>query len=120
MNIYEVKERIETLYAENGNYFEIVKEENEFWIEAFKRNNFTDDEIVFLKELVSDEWEAVDIKTESFAEKLCSFYNYYLEFWESKQVFDSCGLDIFVMNFVIVDRSTNVKVLSGLNVYERY
>ena len=120
MDIHEVKERIETLYAENGSYFEIIKEENESWAECFKRNNFTDDEIVFLKELVSDEWEGTEIKTESFAEKLCSFYNYYLELWESKQVFDSCGLDIFVMNFIIVDNSTNEKVLSGLNVYKRY
>lgn len=125
MDVNEVKERIETLYSLGGNYIVIYRLDDSYdWETAFKtaEQDFTPQEVEILvrKYIPKTEFEdCIEIETELFASDLCEANGYKLEIWESDQVFDSCGYDLFILSFAISNGPSNDWVFSFHNSYER-
>lgn len=123
MDINTVKEAIEEVYTEEGNYFSIDRDTGESWEDAFHRTLPGLPKGCFeifkkiLKEHGYESDDCVEISTEEFAYALCDTYNYQIEEWESDNVFDSPGLDIYVLSFVLSNGLSNDLVYSLNNVY---
>ena len=103
--IDEIREIIENVYSEYGDYICIDRDEDETWLQAFERAfpDMTADVIDVLV-AIQHPWkssEGCEIEMELFALTLCEKCGYCIEIWQSDQVFDSCGLDIFVLTFII-------------------
>ena len=115
--IDEVKEIIENVYSEHGGYICVHRDENETWSQAFERTfpDMTTDVIDVLA-AIQRPWESdkgCEIETELFALTLCEKCGYCIEAWQSDYVFESPGLDIFVLTFII--RGDGDKLIYSIN-----
>ena len=118
MSLNDVIVRIEDIYETHGDYICVDLEARETWIDSFKKEGFTEEESIILESFVSEGDTGVETETECFADKLCEIYGYKLEIWETEQVFESCGLDIFVMSFAVSNGPMNDWSYSFHNIYE--
>lgn len=125
MDINEVKEIIEEIYSECGDYLCLDRAADESWESAFHRtfpDLPKDCGEIFIDFLRKHDWDldmGVEISTEDFAWALCDKYNYQIDEWWSDNVFDSPGLDIYVLSFVLSNGLSNDSVYSFNNVYYR-
>ena len=118
MSLNDVIARIEDIYARYGDYICVDLEKGKTWIDSFKGEGFTEEESTILDFFVFEGDTGAEIETECFADKLCEIYGYKLEIWETEQVFESCGLDIFVMSFAVSNGPMNDWSYSFHNIYE--
>lgn len=125
MDINKVKEIIEEIYSECGEYLCLDRAANESWDDAFSRMFPDLSKVcveVFKDYLKAHDWDldtGVEISTEDFAWALCDKYEYQIDDWESDNVFDSPGLDVYVLSFVLSNGLSNDLVYSFNNVYYR-
>jgi hypothetical protein len=125
MDINEVKEIIEEIYSECGDYLCLDRAINESWDDAFGRMFPDLSKVcveVFKDYLKKHDWDldmGVEISTEDFAWALCDKYEYQIDDWESDNVFDSPGLDVYVLSFVLSNGLSNDSVYSFNNVFYR-
>lgn len=122
-DINSVKEIIEEVFSEEGNYTCIERDTDESWEDALHRSlpDLPEDCIEVLKGLVTKNGDesnnATEISTEEFAYALCDIYDYQIEEWECDNVFDSPGLDIYILSFVLSNGPSNDFTYSLNNVY---
>lgn len=125
MDVNKVKEIIEEIYSECGEYICLDRAANESWDNAFCRTfpDLPKDCVEVFKEyLKKHDWDLdmdVEISTEDFAWELCDKYEYQIDDWESDNVFDSPGLDVYVLSFVLNNGLSNDSVYSFNNVFYR-
>lgn len=127
-SINNIKETIESVFVECGDYICVDKDDKddeETWRDAFRGKfpDLTEDDIDVLISIANAHgWEndeCLEINTDEFADVLCKRNGCELIKWCTDQVFDSCGLDIFVLSFVIDNDSCNELMYSFHNVYYR-
>lgn len=123
--INDIKETIEGVFVECGDYICVDKDSGETWRDAFKRKlpDLVEEDIDILISITNAHgWEndeGVEMCTDEFADVLCERNGCDLIEWCSDQVFDSPGLDIFVLSFIIENGLCNDLVYSFHNVYYR-
>lgn len=123
--INDIKETIENVFVECGDYICVDKDSGETWRNAFRRKfpDLTEEDIDVLTSITNaHEWEndmSVEMYTDEFADVLCKRNSCNLIKWCTDQVFDSCGLDIFVLSFMIENGLCNDLTYSFHNVYYR-
>ena len=124
-SINSIKETIEDVYVECGDYICIDKDTGETWRDAFRRKfpNLLEEDIDILISITNaHEWlndEGVEMDTEEFADVLCERNGCDLIEWQTDQVFDSPGLDVFVLSFVIENGLCNDLTYSFHKVHYR-
>ena len=124
-SINNIKETIEDVYVECGDYICVDKDTGETWRDAFRRKfpNLLEEDIDILISIINaHEWlndEGVEMDTEEFANVLCERNDCDLIEWWTDQVFDSPGLDVFVLSFVIENGLCNDLTYSFHNVHYR-
>ena len=124
-SINSIKETIEDVYVECGDYICVDKDTGETWRDAFRRKfpNLLEEDIDILIAITNSHgWlndEGVEMDTEEFADVLCKRNGYDLIEWWTDQVFDSPGLDVFVLSFVIENGLCNDLMYSFHNVHYR-
>lgn len=112
MNAYEVKKIIENLFEENGEY--IVYDFNDEVLDAPQ-------ELKPILEKVEPAYSYQDGKEYhllDIAEELCRQAGCQLNRFEIDDAFDSPGLDIYVLSFIIIG-DKNEQIISFHNFYER-
>lgn len=124
-SINNIKETIEDIYVECGNYIYLDRDEGETWRDAFRRKfpDLLEEDIDILISIANaHDWlndEDIEMCTDEFAEVLCERNGCDLIEWQTDQVFDSCGLDIFVLSFIIENGLCNDLTYSFHNVHYR-
>jgi hypothetical protein len=113
MNAYEVKNLIENLFTENGEY--IIYDFNDEVLDAPQELKPILEKIepIFSYQDDSKEYHIQDI-----AEELCKRAGCQLSKFEIDEAFDSPGLDIYVLSFIIIG-DKNEQIVSFHNFYER-
>ena len=85
MDINTVKEAIEEVYTEEGNYIDIERDTDESWEDAIHRTlpSLPEDCIEIFKKIIKEHESysdnGVEISTETFAYALCDAFNYQIE-----------------------------------------
>jgi hypothetical protein len=106
-SIEDIRVTIEDVFVGCGDYICIDKDNGETWRDAFRRTfpDMLEEDIDILIAITNSHGlendEGVEIRTEDFATILCERNGCDLIEWCSDQVFDSPGLDIFVLSFII-------------------
>lgn len=124
-NTNNIKETIEDIFVECGDYICVDKDGIETWRNAFRRKfpNLLEEDIDILIAITNSHgWEndeGIEMCTDEFADVLCERNGCNLAEWCSDQVFDSPGLDVFVLSFVIENGLCNDLVYSFHNVHYR-
>lgn len=124
-SINNIKETIEDVYRECGDYICVDKDTGETWRDAFRRKfpNLLEEDIDILISITNaHEWlndEGVEMDTEEFADVLCKRNGCDLIEWWTDQVSDSSGLDVFVLSFIIENDLCNDLTYSFHNVHYR-
>lgn len=118
-----IKETIEDVYDECGNYICVDKDTGETWRDAFRRNfpDLLEEDIdILISITIAHGWEndeGVEMCTDEFADVLCERNGCDLVEWCTDQVFESPGLDVYVLSFVIENSLSNDLVYSFNNVH---
>lgn len=124
-SVNDIKETIENVFVECGDYICVDKDSGETWRDAFRRKfpDLTEEDIDILISITNAHgWEndmSVEMYTDEFADVLCKRNSCNLIEWRTDQVFDSCGLDIFVLSFMIENGLCNDLTYSFHNVHYR-
>lgn len=124
-SVNNIKETIEDIFVECGDYICVDKDSGETWRDAFRRQfpDMLEEDIDILISIANSHgWlndEGVEMCTDEFADVLCERNGYDLNEWCSDQVFDSPGLDVFVLSFIIENGLCNELTYSFHNVYYR-
>ena len=124
-SIENIRATIEDVFIRCGDYICVDKDSGETWRDAFRRTfpDLIEEDIdIFISIIHVHGWENdedVEIRTEDFATILCERNGCDLIEWCTDQVFDSPGLDIFVLSFIIENGLCNDLTYSFHNVYYR-
>lgn len=124
-NIDNIRETIESVFVECGDYICVDKDGVETWRDAFRRKfpNLLEEDIDILISITNAHgWEndeGIEMCTDEFADVLCERNGCGLIEWQTDEVFDSPGLDIFVLSFIIENSLRNELAYSFHNIYYR-
>ena len=113
MNAYEVKSLIENLFVENGEYIFYDPDDEVLDIPPEIKSILEKLEPCYSYRSGGGEYYIQDI-----AEEVCKQAGCQLNKFEIDKVFDSPGLDIYVLSFIIID-DKNEQIVSFHNCYER-
>ena len=104
IGVLELKERIEQLFVDNGHYVCFDFHDYEDNLEkAFTEHGFTPDEAErLIKAFVCEGDTGFEVDIEEIIKELCDMYDFSCEVWIDL-VFESCGLDIYVLSFHLRD-----------------
>lgn len=104
VEVWELQKRIEELFAENGQYVCFDFHDYEDNIEkAFAEHGFTPDETKrLIKAFVCEGDTGFEVNIQQIIEELCDMYDFSCEIWLDC-VFESCGLDVYVLSFHLRD-----------------
>lgn len=117
IGIKELQEKIEELFVNNGQYICFDFSDYEDNIEkAFADHGFTPDETKrLIKAFVCEGDTGFEVHIEKIIKELCDMYDFTYKTWIDC-VFESCGLDVYVLSFRLRDKDCH-EVYSIHNVY---
>ena len=117
VEVWDLQKRIEELFTENGQYVCFDFHDYEDNIDkAFADHGFTPEETKrLIKTFVCEGDTGFEVNIQQIIEELCEMYDFSCEIWLDC-VFESCGLDVYVLSFHLRDEDCH-DAYSMHNVY---